>query len=106
MKSLNKMMMACALVMIGLNPLDSEVIARGRVVIKVAPPAAKVVMARPACPYKNGVWVAGYWEWHHGRHVWRDGRWLKPKHGHVWVDGRWHNSADGWEWIPGHWKKL
>jgi hypothetical protein len=74
--------------------------------IKVAPPAARVVVVRPACPHKNGVWVEGYWAWKHNRHVWVDGRWVKPKHGRVWVDGHWVNTPHGWEWIKGHWRKI
>lgn len=82
--------------------------ARGprRVYIKVAPPAAKVVVIRPASPWRDGVWVSGYWSWRHDRHVWVDGRWIKPKKGRVWVDGHWNNTPDGWEWIPGRWRKL
>jgi hypothetical protein len=106
MKSLKGMLFVSALLLALLNPIEKPALARGRVVVKVAPPAPRLVVARPACPYRNGVWVAGYWQWQKGKHVWIDGRWAKPKHGQVWVDGHWQNTPDGWEWIPGHWRNC
>lgn len=104
MKSFKSVLLVFAMMLALLNPVENPAMARGRVVVKVAPPAPRIVAVRPACPYKNGVWVAGYWDWRNGKHVWIDGRWTKPKHGHVWVDGHWRNTPDGWEWIPGHWR--
>jgi hypothetical protein len=106
MKSLKGLLLTLVMLLALLNPIENSAVARGRIVVRVASPAPIVVVARPACPYKNGIWVAGYWEWRQGKHVWCDGCWMKPKLGHVWVDGHWQNAQDGWEWIPGHWKKL
>jgi len=80
--------------------------ARGRhhVYIRIGPPAARIVV-RPASPWRDGIWIDGYWGWEHGRHVWIDGRWARPVRGHFWVDGRWVHTRHGWEWNPGYWRK-
>ena len=76
------------------------------VYIKHRPPAARVVVVKPACPFKGGVWVSGNWSWKDGRYVWIDGRWEKPRHGFRWVDGHWQETRHGWNWVPGHWSRL
>jgi hypothetical protein len=106
MKALRGIFLAAAMTLSLFVGSQDIACARGRVVVRVAPPAPKVVaVARPVCPYKQGVWMAGNWEWRHGKHVWIDGRWIKAKANHTWVDGHWMNMRDGWEWIPGHWRK-
>jgi hypothetical protein len=100
-----KSFIAAMAVLLLLGFADLSVAVR-RVVVRVAPPAPKVVVVQKKCPYKNGVWVAGRWEWRKNNHVWSDGYWVKARHGFVWVDGHWAQTPDGWEWIEGHWKKL
>ncbi len=73
-------------------------------VIRVKPPAAKVVV-RPAKPFKNAVWVSGHWRWQGGKYAWVSGKWKRARSGYVWNDGRWKQSRRGYVWIPGRWKK-
>ncbi len=106
MKTIRKTMIAVAVILTCMFGSQEMACAGRRVVVRVAPPAPKVVVsARPACPYKQGAWMAGYWNWRHDKHVWVEGHWIKAKPGHMWVDGHWAKTGDGWEWIPGHWRK-
>jgi hypothetical protein len=99
-------LLAALLALVDLNgPAPAQ--AHHRVVVHIAPPAPRVVVAvRPHCPYREGVWVAGNWEWHHGKHLWIEGRWIRGKRGQVWIDGRWVETPGGREWIPGHWQRV
>ncbi len=79
--------------------------ARAKVYIKTGPPAHRVVVVKPASPYKHAVWVNGHWVWRAGRHVWVQGYWIKQKPGHHWDEGRWVHTRHGWAWMPGHWRR-
>ncbi|HOH07117.1 MAG TPA: YXWGXW repeat-containing protein [bacterium] len=72
---------------------------RHHVYIRIGPPAARIVV-RPASPWRDGIWIDGYWGWEHGRHVWIDGRWARPVRGHFWVDGRWVHTATAGNGTP------
>lgn len=67
------------------------------------PPAVKVIKVGPK-PYKNTVWISGYWKWNGNKYVWSKGHWVKPKKGKVWVKGHWEKKPRGWIYIKGHWK--
>lgn len=75
-----------------------------RVVVKVAPPVARVEV-RTAAPSHAHVWVNGCWRWNGTAHVWVAGAWrTPPRPGVVWVDGHWKKAHGGWVWIDGHWR--
>lgn len=80
--------------------------ARTGVVVKVQPPARKVVVVKPAKPYKHAVWVPGHWTWKRGNYVWKKGHWVKPRKNHVYVPGHWTKRHGGWVWVAGHWKRV
>ena len=107
MKTIKSLFLIGALLamMMFTNVTDAQ--ARGRVYVRVAPPKARaLVVVKPACPYKHGVWVKGRWEWRNGKHVWNQGRWIKARSGYIWIDGHWRHTPHGWEWIPGRWKRV
>ena len=75
-----------------------------RVVVRVAPPLARVEV-RTVAPSHAHVWVNGYWRWNGSAHVWVAGAWhLPPRTGVAWVDGHWKKVRGGWTWVPGHWR--
>ncbi len=76
------------------------------VIVKVQPPAQKVVVVKPAKPYKNAVWVPGHWTWKRGNYVWKKGHWIKARKNHVYVSGHWAKRHGGWVWVAGHWKRV
>ena len=45
------------------------------------PPPAPQYEVVPVAPFLGAIWIAGYWNWHAGRHVWVPGRWA-PRHHH------------------------
>jgi hypothetical protein len=79
--------------------------ARGRLYVRVGPPAP-VVEARIIAPGPGYVWVPGYYFWSGAQYVWRPGVWIRPPRGRgVWVPGHWVNEGRrGWFWIDGHWR--
>ena len=80
--------------------------AHGRIYVRVGPPKhRKVTVVAVKRPYRNAVWVAGYWKWNGHRYVWAKGRWIKARKGYVYVPGHWQHSRRGWYWVPGHWKR-
>jgi len=87
------------------RPPRPNKIARVRIRVRVAPPAARVAVV-PVSPSHRHVWVAGYWRWDVSArtHVWVDGVWSLPPAGlAVWHPGHWEKDGDEWEWIDGHW---
>ena len=75
-----------------------------RVVVKVAPPVARVEV-RAVAPSHAHVWVNGYWRWNGSAHVWVAGAWrVPPRPGVAWADGHWKKTPGGWVWIDGHWR--
>ncbi|MBN1997615.1 YXWGXW repeat-containing protein [candidate division KSB1 bacterium] len=75
------------------------------VYVKKAPPAPRVVVKKPACPYKKAVWVNGHWTWKKNQYVWVAGHWVKVKPGYRWIDGHWKKTPHGWIYVKGHWAK-
>jgi len=76
------------------------------VVKKELPKRVLLIVNKPKCPYKHGVWIAGHWRWQNSQFVWAEGYWVKHRPGFTWVDGHWGKSHEGWIWIEGHWRKL
>ncbi len=93
------------LILAGLLALSVASCASRVVYVRKAPPPVRVEV-RPARPFPNAVWVAGYWNWNGTRFVWVSGRWVKPRRGMVWVPGHWRHMRRGWRWVPGHWKRM
>ncbi|HNP21699.1 MAG TPA: hypothetical protein PKM63_19350 [Panacibacter sp.] len=63
-----------------------------------------VVVARPAQPGPNYIWVEGDWYYSGGRYVQRPGTWVVPRNNRTWAPGRWEQSKHGWYWKKGHWR--
>jgi hypothetical protein len=76
----------------------------GEVVVRVAPPAARVEVV-PRAPSPRHVWVPGYWGWreHHG-HVWYGGHYVVGRPGAVWEPAHWSARGGYWHLSEGHWR--
>ncbi len=91
------------LAMAGLLALGAEGCASRAVYVRTAPPPARTEV-RPARPFANALWNAGYWRWNGRSYVWASGRWVKPKKGKTWVAGHWKKTRRGHVWVKGHWR--
>jgi WXXGXW repeat (2 copies) len=83
----------------------ASVPARGRVYVRVGPPAP-VVERRIVAPGPGYVWIPGYHAWDGRAYVWRPGRWDRgPRANARWVPARWvHDRRQGWYLVEGHWR--
>lgn len=70
----------------------------------VAAKPEAVVVARPAQPGPNYIWIEGDWYVSGGRYVQRPGYWVIPRKSRTWVPGSWHHNNHGWYWQKGHWR--
>jgi hypothetical protein len=70
------------------------------------PPPDPIIEVRPAIPFPEAVWLAGFWALHAGNWVWNAGRWdRRPHPGAKWHPGQWHHEGPrGWGFRPGHWR--
>jgi len=84
-----------------LLPLSSE--AKTRIYVRVGPPKARVIVVKPAKPYRHAVWVNGHWQYRHGRYVWIKGYWVNPRPGFRYVAAHWQRTPHGYCYVPGHW---
>lgn len=67
------------------------------------PPRREIIIVRP---YREAVWVPGYWNYDYGvrNYVWVGGRWDRPpRAGAVWKSGYWRHHPKGYYYAPGHW---
>lgn len=78
---------------------------RGRVYVRVAPPAP-LAERRIVAPGPGYVWIPGYHSWNGRAYLWRPGRWERaPRRNARWVPARWvHDGRRGWYLIEGHWR--
>jgi len=78
---------------------------RGRVFVRVAPPAP-IVEARIVAPGPGFVRVDGFHRWDGAAYAWVPGRWERaPRAQAVWVPGRWVREGHrGWYFVDGHWR--
>jgi len=98
-----KKLIVAGLVATALGSISIPAAARTNVEFFVnVPPPAPVVEVVPG-PRVGYVWVPGFWEWRHGRHVWVRGHYLRHRPGFVyeparWVErgGHWYYTAPGW----------
>lgn len=89
---------ALALTSIGASlPVAADV----NVVVRVAPPAARVeVVPAPRVGY---VWAPGHWVWRDGRHLWIGGLWIRERPGMHWHPSRWVHHDGQWRFVAGGW---
>lgn len=71
--------------------------------VNVAPPAPVIEYA-PA-PRPGLVWVPGFWQWRHHRHVWVGGHWERVRPGFYYAPARWVQYGDQWGYFPGRWRR-
>jgi WXXGXW repeat (2 copies) len=77
---------------------------RGRVYVRIGPPAPVVERAVVA-PGPGYVWLPGYYRWDGRAYVWVPGRHvLPPRPRAVWVPGHWAQERRGWFWVEGRWR--
>jgi hypothetical protein len=77
---------------------------RGRVYVRVGPPAP-IVEARAVAPGPGFVWVSGFHAWNGRAYAWVPGRWERPPRARaVWVPAHWQRERRGWYLVQGHWR--
>ena len=77
---------------------------RGRLYVRVGPPAA-IIETRVVAPGSRYVWLPGFYSWNGGAYVWVPGRWERPARARAtWVPGRWVHEHRGWYFVEGHWR--
>lgn len=82
--------------------------ANGTVVLTQAPPVAtqpQVIIARPARPSSDSVWIDGHWTWQDERYEWVNAHWeTPPSSSTAWVPPHWEQRSDGnYVFYEGHW---
>ena len=75
--------------------------------IRIGPPSPvrEVVVSRP---FRNAVWIPGFYRWHLHRHeyTWVPGHWVRaPRAGAVWIPERWEQRKGEWVCFEGRWKE-
>ena len=73
------------------------------VIVQTAPPAPLTEVV-PA-PRHGYVWVAGYWDWSHGKHHWVKGTWTRERTGYVYHQPVWEQREGHWEMNRGGWAR-
>ena len=77
---------------------------RGRVYVRVAPPAP-IIETRAVAPGPGYLWLPGFYRWNGAAYAWAPGRWERaPRARAVWVPGRWVRERRGWYFVEGHWR--
>jgi hypothetical protein len=79
---------------------------QGTILVTQAPPVApQMVVAQPARPTSDHVWVEGHWTIRDGRYSWIDARWeMPPRSDARWVAPRWERSSNGsYIFYEGYW---
>ena len=72
------------------------------VVVAWAPPPM-LVEAPPPMPFRDAIWIGGYWTWQ-GNWVWAAGRWSAPPRPHYrWVHPYYEHRDQVVIFISGHW---
>lgn len=73
------------------------------VYFRAPPPPIRVEVA-PA-PRRGYVWVPGYWDLRHNRHVWAKGHWERERRGYYYSQPSWVQRDNRWELQRGHWRR-
>jgi hypothetical protein len=99
---LRKGLIACAIA----TMLTAGVgLAKVRVYVGTAPPAA-VVETAPPSPGYGYVWTPGYYNYNGGSYAWTNGQWMRAPHGrHHYVGGTWVRSHRGYYYRDGYWRR-
>lgn len=88
-----------------LSSIAMPALARGALVVGIAPPAPVIETAPPPAVPGNA-WQSGYWAWDGTKYVWVPGVYaVAPYPGAVWVAGHWVRQGGGWIWADGHWRR-
>jgi hypothetical protein len=75
-----------------------------RIYVTVQPRAA--IIARPAAPAPNYVWIEGEWIPKGRTYVYQPGYWVAPRPHYIWVPGHWMRVRRGWYWVRGYWARA
>jgi hypothetical protein len=67
-------------------------------------PEPPVIVARPAPPPGEHLYVDYEYRWKGGKYVAVPGYYIKKKPGRTWIPGKWEKKEKGYVWIGGHWK--
>jgi WXXGXW repeat (2 copies) len=80
-------------------------IARAEVNIyfRAPPPPVRVEVAPR--PRRGYIWINGYWDVKHNRHVWRKGHWERHRVGYYYAQPTWVERNNRWELERGHWRR-
>jgi len=96
--------MSALILTFALSGLSACASPRGRLYVRVGPPAP-IVETRVVAPGPGYVWLPGFYSWNGAAYVWVPGRWERPlRERAVWVPGRWVRERRGWYYIEGHWR--
>ena len=99
-----RMLIVTGMVAATLGSISIPAAARSNVdlFVNIGPPPMPVVEA-VAAPRVGFVWVPGFWEWRHRRHIWVAGHNSRPRPGvgyeparRIERDGRWGYVRPGW----------
>ncbi len=105
MKAWKSILGAAALATVFMFPMQSE--AGVRVYVRFGPPrAAAVRVVKPACPYRDAIWVKGHYVYRHGRYVYVKGHWVQARRGYRYVQPHWVKTPRGYFFVAGHWVKV
>ena len=98
-------LVAAGLMIVGVTGAR-EAAADEQVVVRVAPPVARVEVV-PRAPSPHHVWAPGYWGWrNHVGHVWYGGHWVVGQPGYAWEPAHWSERGGYWHFVEGHWRRL
>jgi hypothetical protein len=77
--------------------------ARTEIIVNAAPPPLRyeVVPAHRA----GWIWIPGYWDWRHHRHVWVAGHWSRHRPGYVYAPARWIERDARWYYRGPRWDR-
>ncbi len=105
--SMRKILLSIVLATGGLGaavlPMSSQAESNASLSIRIAPPALRYeVIPGPRLGY---LWVPGYWNWHHHRHVWVAGNWVRERRGYAYYPHRWEQRGDAWYLNRGRWDR-
>jgi len=84
--------------------LCSQQIYAQRIYVRVQPRAG--VVARPAAPAPDYVWIEGEWIPRGRTYVYQPGYWIAPRPHAVWVPSHWVRVRRGWYWVRGYWTRA
>ena len=73
------------------------------VVIKIAPPPARVEIV--PVQHHGYTWAPGYWGWQRTQYVWVKGHPMRTRSGYTWAPDRWNQVDNRHEFQPGHWTR-